>query len=77
MADGVERTRAVDCSPIGEECNLYYELINKIVNVTRDGDLSTDDRQVLAQLRAKFDREMLSSEAKLKKQWKDFINNKS
>lgn len=70
MADGVESTRAIDCTPIGEECNLYYELINKIVNVSADGELSSQDRQILNEMKIKFDREIVVSEKKLKEQWK-------
>lgn len=70
MADGVESTRAIECTPVGEECNLYYGLINKVVNVTADGDLSEQDRQVLKELKIQFDREIVSSESKLKQQWK-------
>lgn len=71
MADGVESTRAIDCTPVGEECNLYYGLINKVVNVTADGELSEQDRQVLKELKIQFDKEVASSEKKLKQQWKD------
>lgn len=74
MADGIESTRAVDCSPIGEECNLYYGIINKVVNLTRDNELSDDDRKVLLEMHNAFNSEMKSSELKLKQQWKDFIN---
>jgi hypothetical protein len=71
MADGVESTRAIDCTPVGEECNLYYGVINKVVNVTADGELSEQDRQVLNGLKIQFDKEVASSEKKLKQQWKD------
>lgn len=77
MADGIESTRAVDCSPVGEECNYYYELINKIVNLTRDGELNQNDRLILKELHQKFNNELKSSEAKLQLQWKEYINLKS
>jgi len=77
MADGIESTRAVDCSPVGEECNYYYELINKIVNLTRDGELNENDRLILKELYQKFSKELKSSEAKLQLQWKEYINLKS
>ena len=76
MADGIESTRAVDCSPIGEECNLYYQLINKMVNVTRDGELNPEERNLLIQMKANYDKEIQNSEQKLKSQWKDFFNQK-
>lgn len=77
MADGIESTRAVDCSPVGEECNLYYELINKVVNLTRDGNLTEDERQILKSMHAKFLTEVKVSEKKLQQQWKDYINLKA
>ena len=76
MADGIESTRAVDCSPIGEECNLYYQLINKMVNVTRDGELNPEERNLLLEMKTSYDKEILNSEQKLKSQWKEFFNQK-
>ncbi len=77
MADGIESTRAVDCSPVGEECNLYYGFINKVVNLTRDNDLSVEDRKILTGLHSDFEKEMKISESKLKLQWKNFINSQT
>lgn len=74
MADGVEATRAVGCDAIGEECNAYYEFLNKMVNVTKDGELSEADRAVLEQLRAKLNVELKKSEIIIQNQWKDYIN---
>ncbi len=77
MADGIESTRAVDCSPVVEECNLYYGFINKVVNLTRDKDFSEEDRKILNALFAEFQNEMIASEKKLKLQWKNYINSQS
>ncbi len=77
MADGIESSRAVDCSPVGEECNLYYSFINKVVNVTHDKELSNEDKQILTDIHTKFLSEMKISEHKLKLQWKDYINSQT
>lgn len=74
MADGVESTRAIGCDAVGEECNAYYELINKIVDLTKDGDLSIADREVLTKLDAKLQAELKKSEVKIQAQWKEYIN---
>lgn len=74
MADGVESTRAIGCDAIGEECNAYYELLNKMVNVTKDGELSEADRALLVQLQAKLNVELKKSEVKIQNQWKEYIN---
>lgn len=74
MADGVESTRAIGCDAVGEECNAYYELINKIVDLTKDGELSVADREILTKLDAKLQAELKKSEVKIQAQWKEYIN---
>ena len=74
MADGVEATRAIGCDAVGEECNAYYELINKIVDLTKDNDLSVADREILTKLDEKLQVELKKSEAKIQAQWKEYIN---
>ena len=74
MADGVESTRAVGCDAVGEECNAYYEFLNKVVNVTKDSELSEVDRALLVQIRIKLNAELKKSDLKIQQQWKDYIN---
>ena len=74
MADGVEATRAIPCDAVGEECNVYYEFLNKIVDLTKDGELSEADRAILVDMQKKLQIEMQKSEAKIEQQWKDYIN---
>lgn len=74
MADGVESTRAIGCDAVGEECNAYYEFINKVVDVTKDGELSEKDRELLLQYRARVFAELKKSDIKIQQQWKDYIN---
>lgn len=74
MADGVEATRAIGCDAVGEECNAYYEFINKVVDVTKDGELSEKDRELLVQLQNKVRLELQKSDVIIQKQWKDYIN---
>ena len=74
MADGVEATRAIGCDAVGEECNAYYEFLNKVVNVTKDGELSPADRTLLEQYRLKLNTELNKSDFKIQQQWKEYIN---
>lgn len=74
MADGVEATRAISCDAIGEECNAYYEFLNKVVDVTKDNELSDADRAILVNLQKKLQVELQKSDAKIQQQWKDYIN---
>ncbi len=74
MADGVEATRAINCDAVGEECNAYYEFINKVVDLTKDENLSDGDRATLEASRKKLFIELEKSEVKLQGQWKTYIN---
>lgn len=74
MADGVEATRAIGCDAVGEECNAYYEFINKVVDVTKDGELSEKDRELLVQMQNKVRLELQKSDVIIQNQWKDYIN---
>lgn len=74
MAFGVESARMVLCDPIGEECNLYYKLINKMVNVTNDGELSEADRKLLLQMNNELQDEIKRTEAIIIKDWNEFVS---
>ena len=74
MADGVEATRAINCDSVGEECNAYYEFVNKVVDLTRDGNLTDADRKILMGLQKKLNVEISKSDIKLKNDWKTYIN---
>ncbi|NOT78940.1 MAG: hypothetical protein HOP07_08040 [Bacteriovoracaceae bacterium] len=74
MADGVEATRAINCDAVGEECNVYYEFLNKVVDLTKDNELSEKDRSLLENLRKKLTIELEKSDLKIQDQWKQYIN---
>lgn len=74
MADGIESTRAIGCDAVGEECNAYYEFINKIVDVTKDGELSAQERELLVGYQKRVFDELKKSDIKIQQQWKDYIN---
>lgn len=77
MADGVESTRAIGCDAVGEECNAYYEFINKVVDLTRDGEVSAKDRETLVQYQQRVFAELKKSDIKIQQEWKDYINSAS
>lgn len=74
MADGVEATRAISCDAVGEECNAYYEFLNKVVDVTKDGELSDADRAVLEKMQNRLQQELAKSDVKIQNDWKNYIN---
>lgn len=74
MAFGVESTRVVLCDPIGEECNLYYKLINKMVYVTNDGVLSPEDRELLVKMNNELQDEIKRTEAIIIKDWNEYFS---
>lgn len=74
MADGVETTRAIGCDAIAEECNAYYEFINKVVDLTKDGELSEKDREILVEMQKRVQVELKKSDVIIQQQWKDYIN---
>lgn len=74
MADGVEATRAIPCDAVGEECNAYYEFLNKVVDLTKDNELSDADRKELVELQAKLQKELQKSDVKIQQEWKVYIN---
>lgn len=74
MAFGVESTRVVLCDPIGEECNLYYKLINKMVYVTNDGVLSPEDRELLIKMNNELQNEIKRTEEIIIKDWNEYFS---
>lgn len=74
MADGVEATRAIGCDAIAEECNAYYEFINKVVDLTKDGELSIKDREILVGMQKRIQAELKKSDIIIQQQWKSYIN---
>ncbi|MBC7428795.1 MAG: hypothetical protein H7336_09310 [Bacteriovorax sp.] len=74
MADGVEETRAIGCDAVGEECNAYYGFLNRVVTLSNDGAISPADRAELEKMRDQLRVELKKSDAKIQKEWKDYIN---
>lgn len=74
MADGVEATRAIGCDAVGEECNAYYEFLNKVVDVTKDGELSDTERALLEKMQKRLQAELAKSDVKIQNDWKNYIN---
>lgn len=74
MADGVESTRAIPCDAIGDECNAYYELLNKMVSVTRDGELTESERAELVKMQNNLQVAIAKSEKIIQDEWKNYIN---
>jgi maltose-binding protein MalE len=74
MADGVEETRAIPCDAVGDECNVYYQFLSRVVTLTNDGELSEADRLDLELYKEKLQIEIKKSDVKLQNEWKNYIN---
>jgi hypothetical protein len=77
MAQAIESSRAVNCIPVKDECNKYYEIINKVVNLTKEGKLIGDDKLILFKMNNEFNKSLKESEMKLQNDWKTYINSQA
>ena len=73
MAGEVENSRAVLCSPIGEECNYFYQLLNQMIKVTQNGTISNQDRAELEKLNIQFETELKKAETTLTNEWAKYL----
>jgi uncharacterized lipoprotein YajG len=74
MANAIESSRAVACKPVGEECNLYYQIINKVVSMTKEGKITDDQRMELFKMKNEFQEEVRKGELKIRELWKAKIS---
>lgn len=65
LARSVEESRAVDCTPVLEECNEYYQLLNKITFVTKNKTLSSENKVLLFKMFNDFKVSLIKAEQKL------------
>lgn len=76
MADSIESARAVNCIPVGEECNSYYKVINKVTNFTKEGTITNEQRMELFKMQADFQKDIRDGERKIREIWRDKLNAK-
>ncbi len=74
IAAAVETSRAVDCVAIGEECNVYGEVLNKIV-VSSKNRLPSDTENVeIYKKIGELDVALRKGHGQLEEQWKIYTN---
>lgn len=73
IALAVESSRAVDCISIGEECNRYGEVLNKIVEGTQKGLPGEAENVAIYKKIGELDQAINDGREKLADQWKLYI----
>jgi hypothetical protein len=77
IAQAVESSRAVNCIAISEECNVYGEVLNKIVEGTQKGLPGEAENVAIYKKIGDLDRSITEGHEKLAEDWKLYINAKS
>lgn len=75
IALAVESSRAVNCISIGEECNIYGEILNKIVNATQKKLPNEEENVAIYKKMGELEVAFMEGQAKLVESWKVYINN--
>ncbi|MGZ3788951.1 MAG: hypothetical protein ACXVLQ_10525 [Bacteriovorax sp.] len=73
IASAVESSRAVDCVSIDRECDIYGEVLNKIVSSTKNGLPGEADNRAIYKKIGELDQAIISGQEKLAGEWKAYI----
>lgn len=73
IALAVESARAVNCTTIAEECNLYGKILNKIVASTQTRLPNAEENIVIYRLLGEMDAAYVKGYEHLAEQWKAYI----
>lgn len=73
IALAVESSRAVNCISVDEECNVFGELLNKIVYSTQNSLPKEADNIAIYKKLDELDQAILKGHAVLGEQWKEYI----
>jgi hypothetical protein len=77
IALAVESSRAVNCIAISEECNVYGEVLNKIVEGSLNGPPGEAENVAIYKKIGDLDRSITEGHEKLAQEWTIYINAKS
>ena len=69
----VESNWMVNCFSVGEECNLYNQILNKIIKATHAGPISDADNIEIRKLINEMETAQKSSQIILAEQWKEYL----
>lgn len=70
VAVDTESLRLVTCADYHGECDLYGEFLSTTIDVSKDGDLSSDDRARLQKMNADLKKTVAEGRALLHQAWK-------
>jgi hypothetical protein len=73
VALAVESARAVSCTTISDECNLYGKILNRIVFATQTGPISDSEKIVIFKMVNEMDAEFRKGQEMIEKQWAEYI----
>lgn len=73
IALAVESSRAVDCTTINEECNLYGQILNKIVECTQTRLPNAEENVIIYRKLGEMDAAFIKGHEMLAEQWKAYI----
>lgn len=77
IALAVESSRAVDCIPVGDECDLYGKILNKIVEATHNGAPNDAANVAIYKNINELNHALSIGHEKITEMWKIYINNQS
>lgn len=74
VALAVESSRAVNCTTIYEECNLYGQILNKIVNSTQTRLPNAEENVIIYRMLGEMDQAYVRGYEILAEQWEVYIS---
>ena len=77
IAIAIESSRAVNCISVGEECNLYGEVLNKIVASTQTSMPNEADNIAIYKKINELDKAIIQGQEILIEQWKVYLNSQA
>lgn len=76
IALAVESSRAVNCITVDEECNIFGELLNRIVNSTQNSLPKEEDNKFFYKKLEELDQAIQKGHVTLGEQWRIYIKAK-
>jgi hypothetical protein len=73
VALAVESARAVSCTTISDECNLYGKILNRIVFATQTGPISDSEKIIIFKMVNEMEAEFRKGQEMIEKQWAEYI----
>ncbi|MBT4760938.1 MAG: hypothetical protein HOO06_04495 [Bdellovibrionaceae bacterium] len=72
MAVSIQQSRAIACIQVGEECKVYGQMMSKMIQYTKDNQLTAKEKIELRADFKEFVRQLKVESEVLEKQWAEF-----